>query len=1039
MMRYATFACVLIGTAGSCLSASQEPLVTSKQVLQVFANPPREYSSGPLWVWNDRLTPEQIVSTMQDMAAQHVRQVFVHPRPGLMTPYLSDEWFDLWKVALKEAERLDMNVWIYDENSYPSGFAGGFVPRLMPEARGRGLHFRETNTPQWQDNTLAVFRLNNDQSKNVSDTVKAGDNLEAGTYLVAEVRRAEDRAWTGGGPYVDLLYPGVTEKFLEVTLEAYRREIGDQFGKRVPGSFTDEPELYPAGGMSWTPDLPEQFEKQWGYSLIDNLASLTKEVGDWRTVRHNYYQTVLKLFIARWAKPYYEYCEKHDLEFTGHYWEHGWPGASRGPDNMAMSAWQQRPGIDTLMNQYSEGPNAQFGNIRACREVSSLANQLGRDRTLVEIYGAGGWDLRFEDMKRIGDWLEVLGVNTLNEHLSYITLRGARKRDHPQSFSYHEPWWEDYHVMADYFTRVTAALTQGEQINRILVLEPTTTAWMYQGTPRLKTIGDTFSVLLKSLETAQVEYDLGCENTLADHGSVRGKDLVIGERSYPVVVLPSSVENLDSPTAQLLSRFVKAGGTVYRVLQGDTHKWPTTVDGKPSSRIQRLAQNSNWKTVQADEAASVLCDLDTGEQFNIRRAVGDKGILFHHRRHLADGQILFLVNTSDNSVSRGTVESDMQGVWQWDLTVGYPKTYGFTKTSSGVRAEFSLQPCESLLLFLSNQPCRSKRDWPTETVPLAGRGPVDVKRTHPNVLTLDYVDITAGGETRNQMYVYQANQFAFKKNGLDRNPWDSAVQYKDELITKTFPADTGFSATYTFAIEKTVPDNLAIVIERPDLYTITCNGHPVQWDKTQWWLDKAFGSMNISALAKTGRNTVTIKASPFTIYHELESAYVLGDFALKSTTQGFVITPDEPLRVAPRGWNAQGHPFYSAGVAYAQVFDTPQPRGRYEVSLPKWYGSTARVSVNGVLADRLVARPWTCDVTSLIKPGQNTIQVEVIGTLKNTLGPHHGNPGLGTAWPSMFHRGPKSGPPAGDAYHTVAYGLFEPFVLTQIKGQIKGK
>jgi hypothetical protein len=103
----------------------------------IFASPPREYSSGPLWVWNDRLTPEQIVSTMQDMASQHVRQVFVHPRPGLMTPYLSDEWFDLWRVALKEAERLDMNVWIYDENSYPSGFAGGFVPRLMPEARGR--------------------------------------------------------------------------------------------------------------------------------------------------------------------------------------------------------------------------------------------------------------------------------------------------------------------------------------------------------------------------------------------------------------------------------------------------------------------------------------------------------------------------------------------------------------------------------------------------------------------------------------------------------------------------------------------------------------------------------------------------------------------------------------------------------------------------------------------------------------------------------------------------------------------------------------
>ena len=119
----------------------------SASVKKLFANPPRQYSSGPLWVWNDMLTEEQIVSTMRDLAGQKVKQVFVHPRPGLMTPYLSADWFRLWKVALKEAERLDMNVWIYDENSYPSGFAGGLVPDAMPESRGQGLHFTEAKRP----------------------------------------------------------------------------------------------------------------------------------------------------------------------------------------------------------------------------------------------------------------------------------------------------------------------------------------------------------------------------------------------------------------------------------------------------------------------------------------------------------------------------------------------------------------------------------------------------------------------------------------------------------------------------------------------------------------------------------------------------------------------------------------------------------------------------------------------------------------------------------------------------------------------------
>ncbi len=130
---------------------------------------------------------------------------------------------------------------------------------------------------------------------------------------------------------------------------------------------------------------------------------------------------------------------------------------------------------------------------------------------------------------------------------------------------------------------------------------------------------------------------------------------------------------------------------------------------------------------------------------------------------------------------------------------------------------------------------------------------------------------------------------------MERNPWDSAVQFKDELIRKTFPADSGFSASYKFTIESAVPKNLAIVIERPDLYTITCNGQPVKANRNDWWLDKAFGRIDIASAARTGENVVTIKASPFTMYHELEPAYVLGDFALKPADKGFVITPDQGL------------------------------------------------------------------------------------------------------------------------------------------------
>jgi hypothetical protein len=129
------------------------------------------------------------------------------------------------------------------------------------------------------------------------------------------------------------------------------------------------------------------------------------------------------------------------------------------------------------------------------------------------------------------------------------------------------------------------------------------------------------------------------------------------------------------------------------------------------------------------------------------------------------------------------------------------------------------------------------------------------------------------------------------------------------------------------------------------------------------------------------------------------------------------------------GWNRQGHPFYAAGVAYSQGFESLQPSGRYRVELPAWYGSVAKVIVNGNPAGHIAYRPWQCDVTEWIRPGVNTIQVVVIGTLKNTLGPHHAGAVRGFASPQIFNRARAVGPPPGREYDTIGYGLFEPFVL----------
>jgi hypothetical protein len=1031
--KYKLFSCVFIGFfllfASGCTSTIEQAKdLGVSEIRKLFETPPTEYSSSPLWVWNDMLAAEQITSTMNDLAGQKVKQVFAHPRPGLMTPYLSDEWFRLWKVALKEAEKLDMNVWIYDENSYPSGFAGGLVPDAMPHSRGMGIELQEHNKPPlWSDEILRVYQLSNDNYEDVSKKIRSQEKMPEGKYLSVVMRQAPTGGWFGGKYYVDLLKPGVTDKFLEITMGAYQREIGDQFGKRIPGVFTDEPHLAPAGGLHWTSDLEEEFQKRWGYDLMEHLPSLFRPVGDWKRIRHNYYLVLLEMFIDRWAKPCYEYYSKHNLEFTGHYWEHGWPGASHGGDNMAMYAWHHRPAIDTLMNQYNEGTNAQFGNIRAVKELSSVANQLGRKRTLCEAYGAGGWDLRFEDMKRIGDWLYVLGVNTLDEHLSYITIRGARKRDHPQSFSYHEPWWDAYHIIAEYFSRLSVALSHGREVNEILVIEPTSTTWMYQGQGQhLSRIGDGFQQLVTSLSKAQVEYDIGCEDIMSRHGKVKGGNLLIGQRQYHTVVISPLTETLNTETMELLENFLKNNGTVLCCGQP-----PSRVDGKLSKHGEKLSQFNNWLRIESDELVSRLASR-ANDGFKIDRTPGDKGILFHQRRQFDEGELLFLVNTSIESSISGTIESACQSIERWSPETGNISSYPHSEPNGGIKMEFNLVPCGSLLLFLSKSPGKASISPEEKAVAIEPKGPLTARRLSPNVLTVDYVDVSAGGETKKNVYFYEANRFVFQQNGMERNPWDSAVQFRDELIKMRFAPDSGFEAAYRFHIEKRLPDQLWIVIERPDLYDIACNGTTITAREGAWWLDKSFGRIDIAKFARLGENTVKIKASPFTIYHELEPAYVLGEFKVKPTDSGFVVIGEPESHLKLGSWKDQGNWFYAHGVSYRQTFDISRPVGSYVVELQEWYGSVAEIKVNGQSAGYVGYRPFLRDITNLIQTGTNIVEVIVTGTLKNTLGPHHAGLGVGTAWPGMFQKGPENGPPAGKNYHTLDYGLFEPFVIKQI-------
>ncbi len=1003
-------------------------------LLTDFRNPPAEYRPIPLWVWNDRVTREEISTQLADFKARGIGGVFIHPRPGLITPYLSEEWFDLCRFSVETGKALGLKIWIYDENSYPSGFAGGHVPARMPDAVRSGLRMVKGEDAKAippgfaKAPPLVVLRATDTGYEDVTArTADLAAKKEPGRYIYFSRAFQSPSPWYGGFTYIDLMRKDVTEMFLDVTLNAYKAAIGGDFGTTVQGTFQDEAEISPPGGdlVNFTPALFTAFESKWGYDLRPRLPSLFEDTGDWRRVRHDFYDLLLGLFIENWAKPYYAWCTDNNLALTGHYWEHEWPFPRVVPDSLAMAAYAHVPGIDILMNDYQRDPHAQFGNDRAVREIRSAANQFGRRRTLSETFGAGGWDMTFFDQKRIGDWELALGVNLINPHLSYVTIMGARKRDHPLSFSYHEPWWPAWATLGDYFGRLSYVMSQGEQLNRALVLEPTTSAWMHYapGAPReaLDALGVAFQDFVHRLEAEHLGYDLTSEKTIEEFGRVAKSTLFVDRRPYDLVVLPPGLESLDAHTSALLSDFVSAGSRVI--------SWagvPALVDGRPSEDLKRLAESAGprWIAASGDDGFGRWREiLPPGVSF---QGLEPGALFFHQLREFEGGRFLFLANTEPGKGVSGTARLKGGAVEIWDAFTGEAKPYPFQKDRGGLAVAFDLPPGGSLLIVARDRKATSPAPAALAETEIAPSGDLRVSRRAPNVLTLDYCDLVLDGRTERDLYFYDAQLRTFKRHGLPANPWDSAVQYKTNLLDlDRFSPRSGFEAV--FGLDAAAGDYLSgvqAVVERPALFKVAVNGRPVAPLADAWWLDRAFGVFPIGPHLKPGLNRISIAARPFTIHSELEPVYIRGDFAVRPLAKGFGIGPAAGLGVG--SWLDQGLPFYAEGVEYARTFHLPalETGERVRVRLDDARGAVTRIVVNGREAGWIGFAPPELDVTDLLVPGANEISAVVIGTLKNTLGPHHNNPPLGRAWPGNFQKGAAGGRPAGSAYSLVAYGLF---------------
>ncbi|GAG44241.1 unnamed protein product, partial [marine sediment metagenome] len=104
-----------------------------------FLNPGKDCRSAPFWSWNDKLSSDELVRQAKDMKEHGMGGFFMHSREGLETEYLGKEWMKCIKAVVEVSRKIGMNAWLYDEDRWPSGFAGGRVPSQGDKYRAKAL------------------------------------------------------------------------------------------------------------------------------------------------------------------------------------------------------------------------------------------------------------------------------------------------------------------------------------------------------------------------------------------------------------------------------------------------------------------------------------------------------------------------------------------------------------------------------------------------------------------------------------------------------------------------------------------------------------------------------------------------------------------------------------------------------------------------------------------------------------------------------------------------------------------------------------
>ncbi len=979
----------------------------------LFAVPTAAFRGTPFWSWNSELHIPQLLRQVEQFKAMGMGGFHVHPRTGLATEYMGDAYLDAVVACAEKARDEQMLCWLYDEDRWPSGFAGGLV---TSDVRYRARHLMITTRPYG----IGAEGL-------VRDSVAAGSRNENGRLLACYEIRLEDgflshyqridpdaapsdgcrkwyayietampHAWFNNQTYVDTLNPRAIQKFVEVTYDRYRSRLGEHFGKLVPAMFTDEPQftrkqhLRAPDDVSdiclpFTDDLFDTYAEAFGERLEPRLPELIWNLPDNKPslARYRYHDHVAERFSSAFADTVGQWCEKNGIALTGHMMEEPTLHSQTNSLGEAMRSYRSfhLPGIDMLCDgvEYTTAKQAQ-----------SAVHQYGREGMLSELYGVTNWDFDFLGHFAQGNWQAALGVTIRVHHLQWVSMAGEAKRDYPASIGYQSPWWQEYSYVEDYFSRLNVLLTRGTPVVRVGVIHPIESYWLTWG-PATQTHAeraereDQFRSITEWLLGGLIDFNFICESLLPSQSQPEKlKRFAVGKMKYDVILVPG-MRTIRSTTLDRLETFADAGGTV--IFVGEV---PSLVDAVASDRAGKLAARCNrvgFERTRVLRALEPFRDISSRDHllYQLRQDGADRHLFIcdTRRSEPVEGATLF---SSVSHVKRHATRIRIVGEWQVtqrDAFGGTSEPMAASYEAGDTFIEADLPAVGSLLVTLS--PGRrtegAKPDLRLWKEVARVSDPVTITLSEPNILLLDQAEwrIDSAADWEPSEEILRLDNLVRERLGLPHRSGQICQPWADRS-----PSPVLADVELRFRIRSDVPiATPKLAAELPEGSAIWVNGAPVNATSDGWWTDESILTFALPDLA-AGLNEVRLKI-PFKRWPGLEWCYLLGDFGVQvAGRHARIVAPVRELAFGD--WTRQGLPFYGGNVTYHCELETAGDETSIDV--PYFKAPLVTASLDGAKRPPIALPPFRLNLGTL-PPGRHKLDLTAFGSRINCFGPIH--------------------------------------------------